>query len=463
MPELHHTTTIGAGLTLLRIDGMTAVKNGIASFRRIVARVPRRLRFIYAFSILLILFLSNGRVINQVDSTPASLLPVTLLVDGSLTYDGIIEGFGGRPPPVFNQTKRGLVSVYPITTGLMALPIYAPVVGIMELLGSPSPRRWVEFAVPFQKLPAAVFAVLAVLAFWRLCETVEFPSRLSMCLTLWFAFASELFSTSAMALWQQGPGTLSAIGAVNAQARLRNRPSITLALALSAFCGLAIAIRPTNILIVGPFGLLGLAQHPRLWLPLIAPAAGTLALLLAYNLYYFGVALGGYATHPSLVAITNLAQGLPGLLFSPGRGLLIYFVVTAVATTALLLRPRTLTDPTAAAAIFAVVAVIVLFSCYQVWWGGHSYGPRYLSEIEPLILLLLGLAWRRMKRPLQRSFLIAGFGLLPLGILVQAVGVYSVAAIRWNGQPVDVDKFPMRLWDVADNPVFRGLHISTSR
>ena len=349
---------------------MMAVKNGIASFHGLIARMPRRARFIYAFLILLSLFLSNGRVINQVDSTPASLLPVALLVDGSLTYDGIIEGLGGRLPTLFPKTKHGFASYYPITTGLMALPIYAPVIGIIELLGSPSPRQWVEFAVPFQKLPAAVFAVLAVLAFWRLCKAVEFPSRLSLCLTLWFAFGSELFSTGAMALWQQGPGTLAVIAAVDAQVRLRNRPSTTLALALSTFCGLAIAIRPTNVLIVAPFGLLGLAQQPRLWLPLFAPLAVTLALLIAYNLYFFGVPLGGYAGQPSMVAIANLAQGLLGLLFSPGRGLLIYFIVTVVAVAALVTRPRTLTDPTAIAAIFGVVASILLFSCYRVWWGG---------------------------------------------------------------------------------------------
>jgi len=68
-----------------------------------------------------------------------------------------------------------------------------------------------------------------------------------------------------------------------------------------------------------------------------------------------------------------------------------------------------------------------------------------------------------MDRPLQRALLVAAFGLLPFGILVQAVGVYSVAAVNWNGKPVNVDQAVSRLWDVADNPIFRGLHISSSR
>jgi hypothetical protein len=441
-----------------------AGKSRIAAFGRFIARMPPRARLIYAFLILLSLFLSNGRVIGQTDSIPASLLPVALLVGGSVTYDGIIEGLGrGEAPDGFVKTTHGLVSAYPIMTGLMALPIYAPVIAMMRLFASPSPEDWVKFAWRFQKLPAAVFATLAVLAFWRLCEALEFPRSLSTCLTLWLAFGSELFSVSAQSLWQHSPGMLAVIATVDAQVRLRNHPTTAQALVLSSFCGLAIAIRPTNVLIVGPFGLLGLMQQPRLWLPLLAPVATVLTLLTAYNLHFFGAELGGYAWAAGTIVIGNLAQGLPGLLFSPGRGLLIYFVVTAVAAAALALRPRTFTDPTAAAAVVGAVASFLLFSCFPWWWGGWSYGPRLLSEIEPLVLVLLGLAWREMDRPLRRALLAAAFGLLPFGILVQAVGVYSVAAVNWNGQPVNVDQAVSRLWDVADNPIFRGLHISSSR
>jgi hypothetical protein len=435
---------------LFPVEGM---KNRTAALNRFVAHIPRRTRLIFAFLILLSLLLSNGRVINQVDSTPASLLSVAILFDRSVTFDGIIERLGGEVPAQIVKTRRGFVSYYPIMSGLMALPIYAPVIGVMELVASPTPQRLAHFVVGFQKVPAATIAALAVLVFWRLCEAVEFPTRLSMCLALWFAFGSELFSIGAMALWQHGPGTLAVVAAVDAQVRLRNNPTTTQALVLSALCGLAIAIRPTNVLIVGPFGLLGLTQNPRLWLPLFVPMAGIVALLMAYNLYFFGGALGGYTSEEGGFAIGNLAQGLLGLLFSPGRGLLVYFVVTGLAAAALVIRPHTFTDPTAIAAIFSVVVTVLFYSSYQGWCGAQSYGPRYLSEIEPFILLLFGLAWQRMSRPLQRSFLIAAFSLLPLGIFVQGVGVYSVAAIRWSGPS----------WDMADNPIFRGLHITPAQ
>ena len=383
---------------------------------RPIARAPRHWHFVYAFIALLAIYLSNGRTFGQIDSLPASLLPVALLVDGSITYDGIIEGLDrGKVPSGFRQTDRGLVSLFPVATGLLALPFYAPVIALKALVSTPSLQGWVHFSWDFQKVPAAVFAALAVLAFWRLCEAAEFPLSLSLGLTLWLAFGSELFAIGAQALWQHGPGTLAVIATMDAQLRLRHQSNVRGALALSAFSALAVAIRPSNLLIAGPFGLLALKQNPRLWLPLLTPAAALLALQLAYNLHFFGAILGNYAWVPSAVAPGNLVHGLLGLLFSPGRGLLVYFSIAGLSAAALAIRPRTLADPTAAVAGLGVVAATLLSASYYVWWGGWSYGPRFLSEIEPAILLLLGFARRGMSEGLRRGFLVALFALLPYG------------------------------------------------
>jgi hypothetical protein len=423
-----------------------------------IRRIPRRRLMLWGFLAVFLVYLSNDRVVGGIDSRPSSLLPVAVLVKGSLTFDGMIDGLGGGTEPNgFRRTAHGLVSYYPIATGLLAVPFYAPVVGVMALVSSPSSEDWVRFAWNFQKLPAAVFAALAVLVFWRLCEAAEFPPALCLGLTLWFAFGSELFSVGAQTLWQHGPGTLAMVAAMNAQLRLRQRPSFGGALALSTFCALAVAIRLPNVMFAGPFGLIGLRQNPRLWLPLFLPALILLGLWLAYNLYFFGGVLGNYGWATGRIQASTWETGLPGLLWSPGRGLIVYFSACALAGVALALRPRTFANPTGAAAAVAVVAAFLFYAGYDVWWAGWCYGPRYLSEIEPAILLLLGLAWRGMAERLQRGFLIAIFALLPLGILVQAVGVYSPAAFAWNYVPADIDHASWRLWDVADNPILRGL------
>lgn len=432
-----------------------------AGVTRLFDRMSRRRRFAYAFLALVGVYLANGRVAGEVDCLPAALLPIAVLVDGSLTYDGIIAGLERGPVPAgFSQSPHGLVSVFPVATGLLAIPFYAPAVIAKALLSSPTLPGWVNFAWRYQKVPAAIVGALTVLIFWRLCEDNDMPAHLALGLTLWLAFGSELYSTGAQALWQHGPGTLAVVGAMQAQARLRRRATAGVALTLSFFCGLAIVVRPTNALVVGPFGLLGLKESPRHWLSLLLPGAVLVALQLAYNLHFYAAVLGNYAWAPSQLAFANLAEGLLGLLVSPGRGLLVYFSVAGLASAALILRPRTLLHPAAGAACLAIVASTTFAASYHQWWGGWSYGPRFLSEIEPAILLLLGLAWMGLSPRAQRGLLVLLFALLPFGILVQAVGAYDNSATTWTSIPVNVDDAPWRFWDVADNPISRGLGLS---
>ena len=432
-----------------------------AALRRIGCRGPRAAAWVFVGS--LALYLSNGRVVGQVDAWPNSLLSVAILVDGTLTFDRLYEGAGRAPPSVFITTPHGLVGAYPIATGLLALPFYALPIAVEAAVARPSAEGWIRFGWRFQKLPAAAFAALAVAVFWGLCRALGFAEPLSVGLTLWVALASENFGTAAQSLWQHGPGTLAILVAVGAQLALSRRPSAAAALVFSAASGLAVAVRPTNALILAPFAVAALWRRPGSLLPLAAPAVLLLALVAAYNLYFFDDLLGGYGSYVSSFAASRLGPGLAGVLVSPGRGLFLYYPLALVAFGLLAWRPRTLADPTMAAAAFAVVATILLVASRDVWWGGWSYGPRYLSEIEPLIALLVGLSWRELGPGARRILGIACFGLLlPWSVLVQMVGVYSPSAIAWNGIPSNVDFAPDRLWDLADNPISRGLHLRSA-
>jgi hypothetical protein len=439
------------------LNSSPALVRLLAAFRH-VCSAPRRRLIGVIFVVSLALYLSNGRIVAQVDSGPNSLFPIALLTHGSLTFDGIIDASTSRRPPYFVQTPDGIVSFYPIAVGLMAVPIYAAPVAIEMAMTSPSPADWVRFAYHFQKFAAAILAALAVVAFWRLCEAIELSRAVSLGLTAWFALGSEIFSIGAQSLWQHGPGTLAIIGAACAQVRLRTRPSSADALLLSVWCGLAVAIRPTNLLIVAPFAFAALLLRPRLVLQLALPAAVILALVALYNIHFFADLLGGYGGFRHRFSLAGVAAGFMGLLFSPSRGLLIYFPASILAVGLLAVKPRMMSNATAAAAIAAILLSIAVTSSYSEWWGGYSYGPRLLSEIEPLVLLLIGLAWQNFSVRARRPIAMACFGvLLPYSVFVQAVGVYTVSAWNWTGTPVDIMQAPERLWDFADNPILRGL------
>ena len=408
----------------------------------------------------LAIYLSNVRIIDPVDSGPNALLPVALLTEGSLTFDAFARS--SPLPPQFVATPHGIVSYYPIATGLMAVPIYAIPVALKAAIAQRSPEEWRQFSRHFQKFAAAILAAFAVVMFWRLGELTGFSQTLSFGLTAWFAFGSEIFSIGAQSLWQHGPGTIAILGAVWAYFHLRRRPSLAYALALSAWCGLAIAIRPTNLLIVAPFAAAALWQRPQLIAPLVMPAAAIAGVVGAYKLHFFGHLLGGYNAEKANVALSNFADGLSGFLFSLLRGLAIYFPVSIVAFGMLVARPRMVADPAVWAATIAILLTIVLIAARLGWWGGWCYGPRYLSEVEPLMLLLVGLGWQHIDPTVRRPLALACFGLLlPYSIMVQAVGVYSPSAWKWSFFPANVDHAQERLWDFVDNPISRGLHITS--
>ena len=102
----------------------------------------------------------------------------------------------------------------------------------------------------------------------------------------------------------------------------------------------------------------------------------------------------------------------------------------------------------ARAALVGVVAAVLCFATYQHWHGGFSVGPRYLAETEPLLLVVLGMAWPSKARVLA----VVCFGvLLPYCAFVQAVAAYSAAPMQWNA-----DRTPdgiAALWDFYDNPI----------
>src|SRR5262249_3352842 len=155
--------------------------------------------------------------------------------------------------------------------------------------------------------------------------------------------------------------------------------------------------------------------RPGAVLAAILPLAAIGATVAAYNLAIFGNLTGVYGAMMAGRADTALATHLYGLLFSPGRGLLVYFPVAVLVLVWLCAGPLAFRASFAIASLSGVVLVTLLTASWPVWWGGHCFGPRLLSETEPLILLALGTALAASARPrLRRGVLAALLVLLPV-------------------------------------------------
>jgi hypothetical protein len=154
--------------------------------------------------------------------------------------------------------------------------------------------------------------------------------------------------------------------------------------------------------------------------PLATPVLLAGLVTMAYNFLRFGAPLdAGYL--PIEQFSGRIQEGLPGLLLSPGRGLIFYAPVMLLLIPAapVLWRLRR-----AEAAFILVLAAwqTLLYARWHVWFGGWCWGPRFLEPLMPFLALALGpwleAAWRR-----GRGVRLAVIGLAAVSALVQLLGL----------------------------------------
>jgi hypothetical protein len=127
-----------------------------------------------------------------------------------------------------------------------------------------------------------------------------------------------------------------------------------------------------------------------------------LVLLGAYNDACFGSPFALGTAHEAYGPFADMVRqglfgvswptlgGLGGLLFSPGRGLLVWIPLVVLAAFASVAWPR---SPEGAGARFALaaapVALLLVISGAPNWRGGWFPGPRYLLAVLPLVFVLV--------------------------------------------------------------------------
>ena len=78
------------------------------------------------------------------------------------------------------------------------------------------------------------------------------------------------------------------------------------------------------------------------------------------------------------------------------------------------------------------------------WWGGHSFGPRLLTEAVPALVLLTVIVWQALSQKVswhtRRVFQVSYLALGAAGIWINSVqGLYNYNTARWNSSP-DIDR-----------------------
>ena len=409
------------------------------------------------FIVLLGVYNANGREIASYDSQPAKLAARELLQRGTLTLNYVV----GTTPQLLERAPfvaaadgnyRSAYSPAPsLLAAALAFPFYST--GIADI-------RAPLAASLIAKAAASILASAAVVFLFLAATHWTTPTR-----ALWIALAVGLgtgyWTTISQTLWQHESAALGLGIAVWAFARPAALTARTAAL-LGTGLGLAGVSRAQlsvtiAVLLVGAFA----TSRPRIAALSAAITAAFATLLIAANIRWFGHALGAVplleSLHPSIHATEGSFRpsigGLAGLLVSPNRGLLIYSPIVAVSLAGI---PAAFRNGRRSPIFWCAAAALCqyfFYGSYTVWWGGHTYGPRYILDVLPVLVPVAAhfVASIRMTT-LKRG--VAGAA-LAWSVAVAATGAFGYPNERWNVDPRDVDRSHERLWDWSDLQIVR--------
>ena len=407
---------------------------------------------------MFLLYNANGREIGSYDSLPTKYAARELLLRGTLSLNHVV----GHTPQLIERsgfvlTRDGRYrSAYSPVPAVLAAMIMWPL-WTAHVFDINAPLAPAFIAAIASSLLVAAAVALAFLTARRFTSAGR-----AAVVAVAAGAGTGLWSTASQTLWQHETAIFGFMVAVYAittrQLRLRHLMAIGIGLGLAEGSrmqlGAAVAVLILGLVFIAGWRSATIAS---------AVAALVVAPVAITNLRWFGSVLGGgpmlETLHPMLHGTTQsfrlMSDGFIGLLLSPSRGLLIFSPVTAFIGAGV---PAVIRGRWCAPAFWclaAAVAQFLIYGSYTVWWAGHTYGPRYMLDLIPLLIPAGAIAADTIRRP--ATIALAAVALL-CSIGIAALGAFSYPHDAWNSSPVDVDRNHERLWSWSDNQIARAWH-----
>ncbi|PIE33187.1 hypothetical protein CSA56_12745 [candidate division KSB3 bacterium] len=393
----------------------------------------------------------------SIDSIWSTYVALSLLREGNANLDEYEQVLKKYVHHVEWQHEH-YYNIYPLGTPVMAVPFMWIVDRFMQQALS---QDTVQFYNRYGWIPRGIekfiasWIVAGASGAIYLLACLFFSSRFApFLLTFIFAFCSSAWSTASRGLWQHGPALFLLTIALYLLLLSDRRPHHRFwALRLTAVClSFSFWVRPTNILSILLLSAYVLYRH-RAHFPgyILCGAAASLPFFL-FNLSVYHHILPTYF-RLSQVAFGTSAfwDGLLGNLISPSRGVFVYSPIFSFAFLGIGLLVK---DKRMSALDICLTLILaghwMLSSAHHAWWGGHSYGPRYFTEMTVYLCYFLIPVfshlpqWNRVGKTIAVCLLSLAIG---WSFFTHYQGAMSVAANSWSAYPIDVGKDPSRVWD----------------
>jgi hypothetical protein len=369
-----------------------------------------------------VLALGSGRQHTSGDNAATRLLGPLIVRQRTIDLSCLPEY--QSEPLHYSATRVGdrVLPAYPLGTGLLSVPYAALALGATG--GDWNARSINRWEKHFSALLTAAATALLFLGMRRLA-----PEWAALGAAFVFAFASPVFSSMSQGMWST-TGELFLL--CLALWLVVPEPAGKLRLlAAGVAVGASFGCRPTAAVAALVLALVLLARRKTDFAWYASSAVTSIAAVCLAQLHLYGHAVGGYGRMETVTWGHTALEGLLGTLVSPSRGLLPFCpYVLLIPPAWRRLRPEGALRLWLLGGVLAVAAYYLLAGVFDLWTGGMSIGPRYMSEAAPFIAILTLPAWLGLR---ERNLWAAPFVLaLAFAAATQVLSVYTDRAERAN-------------------------------
>lgn len=361
-----------------------------------------------------------------------------------------------------------LRSRYPIGTAILILPLVFIIDTFWHHCYGVSLEEYLKVTTPLpgtllptiEVIIASCIAGMSAVVIYRIAR-VFLDKKFSLLLAFIFAFCTPAWSTASRSLWPHGPSmlVLSLVLYLLIRAQDKFWP-VALANLLLVF---ACIIRPTNFISLFFIFIYEASTNKKYRVFFLFSLLTIIWLVYSYyfSLIQYAPPYQKALKYFYLTKENGLClESLIGNLFSPARGLLVFTPIFLFSFYGILvkIKNRQLTRLDITLLLILFFHWLAISRIRKSWWGGHSFGPRYFTELSPYFVFFLIPAIKEMfalknaKRIIIRNLF---FACVIASLFIHYKGATDWSTWAWNYLPVNVDAFPSRLWDWHDPQFLR--------
>lgn len=346
-----------------------------------------------------------------------------------------------------NIVKRnGHYYHYSIGTGILSVPF----VWGANLLGKHMAVAEDEFAT--QNFISALLCALIFIVIYKICRTYLNQTS-SLIISIISVLGSSLISILGVGLWNLNFTVLfNSLALLHLTRYESGKLKVLNPLWLGFLLVSAYICRPTaGFFITSVFVYLFVA-HRLFFLRVAAVSIVAFVVFVVFSWFRDGQLLPSYYSPQKILSnlyTSSWLVGLYGNLLSPSRGLFSFTPYLILVFGIAVWQFRRLKEHR----LFWLAVIwfclhIIAVSTRRDWWGGHTYGPRFSTDLLPGLILVTVLVWQeisrldslRYKNVIATGYIVLGC----LGIFIHSYqGLYNPYTKQWNKHP-NIDNYEQR-------------------